>query len=221
MKRLLLCIMVCLMMSGCAKVRIPEAEGSGEGNDPAGGEDAASLEEVARLERELALARMDQALLNADYENRIRQLEALLESVLPKPTAPTEAEPTETPAADAETLYRYVENGGAVTVTAYLGNETEARIPTELGGFPVRAIGEGAFRNTAVVSVVIPEGVKALDWFAFYGCYRLSSVTFPASVTSIEYGAFELCASSLTFSCPAGSYAERYAKSYGIAVSAP
>ena len=65
---------------------------------------------------------------------------------------------------------------------------------------------------------MLPDGVKEIGWFAFSGCHNLTSVTLPASVEAIAYGAFENCSKSLVFLCPEGSYAAAYARSYGFAV---
>ena len=105
-------------------------------------------------------------------------------------------------------------------ILSYLGSDSLVEIPSVLGGLSVVAIGEGAFRNSAVEQVIVPSGVVSLDWFAFCGCYRLRSVILPASVVSIGYGAFDLCSSALKLTCPAGSYAAKYAESYGIEVIA-
>ena len=43
----------------------------------------------------------------------------------------------------------------------------------------------------------------------------MTSITIPASVTEIAYNAFDGC-EALTIQAPAGSYAEQFAKSWGI-----
>jgi hypothetical protein len=42
-----------------------------------------------------------------------------------------------------------------------VGKGAAVVIPAEIQGFPVREIG-GAFRNTSLASVIIPEGVTAI-----------------------------------------------------------
>ena len=44
------------------------------------------------------------------------------------------------------------------------------------------------------VRVTVPDGVTEIDW-AFYGCTSLKTVSIPASVRHIGYGAFEGCSS--------------------------
>lgn len=108
---------------------------------------------------------------------------------------------------------------GGVRLTGWQGNASVLVIPQTIDGRPVTAIADGAFRDRAVETVIVPEGVLSVGWFAFSGCYRLSCVTLPASVTTIGYGAFDNCAAGLRFIVPSGSYVARYATSYGIPTS--
>lgn len=119
--------------------------------------------------------------------------------------------------ATLEKDYTYTVQNGQATLTSYMGSATELILPETLGGCPVVSIGEGAFRgNAKLISVVLPAGLTSVDWFAFSGCVFLSDVTLGSGVLSIGYGAFENCASNLTFHCPEDSYAQSYARSYGI-----
>lgn len=206
-------ICCCLFFGGCLQVKERGAMGqSAVGTDAEN--EAERFSEYARVEAELA----EQAQRISAFETRLAELEAGkgdAESGTNPPAA--ELSPT-----DPEALYRYtVSEDGYATVTSYLGTEETVVIPSSLGGCPVVAIGEEAFKNGSAMSVVIPSGVRRVDWFAFGGCYRLASVTVPDSVVAIGYGAFDLCASTLTFICSEGSYAAGYAKSYGIGVQAP
>ena len=68
-------------------------------------------------------------------------------------------------------------------------------IPSWLGGYPVTAIGDGAFTECEwLTSVTIPYGVTSIGEDAFSDCVRLSSVAFPAGLLSIGKEAFESCA---------------------------
>jgi hypothetical protein len=44
-----------------------------------------------------------------------------------------------------------------------------------------------------LASITIPEGVKSIEKFTFYGCSKLASITIPKSVTYIGSGAFSNC----------------------------
>jgi hypothetical protein len=49
----------------------------------------------------------------------------------------------------------------------------------------VREIGNNAFRDTTITSVVIPEGVTAIRSMAFIGCKQLAQVTLPSTLKYI------------------------------------
>ncbi len=72
-------------------------------------------------------------------------------------------------------------------------------LPTTL-----KSIGEDAFLNTAMVNLVIPEGVTSIGKSAFNGCAYLKSVSIPSTVTEIadayynNEGAFQNCTSLKT-----------------------
>ena len=103
-------------------------------------------------------------------------------------------------------------------LTKYIGSDIEISIPKHINGTSITAIGEGAFKSTDVQKVTLPDGITHVDWFAFADCKKLSEIYIPSSVSSISYGAFENCSSFLVIKCPKGSYAESYARSWGILV---
>lgn len=73
-----------------------------------------------------------------------------------------------------------------------------------------------AFENCwGLTNVTIPSSVTFIGPSAFSGCKNLTSITIPSSVTDIWSWAFEDC-DNLTIYCPAGSFAESYAKAEGI-----
>ena len=201
------CLAASLLLGGCAeaKVETPEntvsTETSTHEND----------DTVAKLRQELAALRQAQLCQSQAYEKRIEELEAMIAAYGTKEDV-TEDTPVET----LPFTYR-IESGGAILLS-YTGKSARVEIPATLDGVPVKAVGEGAFRGSGVEEVVLPEGVEEIGWFAFSGCYRLRSVTLPRSVKEIGYGAFDGCAAALCLQCPAGSFSEAYARSYGIAV---
>jgi len=74
-------------------------------------------------------------------------------------------------------------------ITAYSGFDTDITIPASISGRAVTAIGDQAFQNAELTSVVIPQGVTRIGENAFEE-NKLTSVTIPNSVKTIENGAF-------------------------------
>ncbi len=85
---------------------------------------------------------------------------------------------------------------------AYAGVTGIADVDLGRGGIK---IGNYAFANSSVETVVLPDGMTAIPEGLFYGCARLASVTANdnfASLTKIGNGAFENCAALTTVSMP-------------------
>ena len=214
MKRFLLCVicaaLCATLLCGCLRVR-PRGTATPTDEDPTGTAGVPAGEEDP-----LAAALAEQARQIAAFETRLNELENR-GSGGPAATEPVTQAPT-----DPAERFRYtVSEDGFATVTQYIGSEETVVIPATLGGCPVVAVGEEAFKNGTPAAVVIPEGVRRVDWFAFGGCYRLATVTVPDTVVAIGYGAFDLCSPALCFVCSENSYAAGYARSYGIGVTEP
>ena len=87
-----------------------------------------------------------------------------------------------------------VSYGGAI-ISAYSGTGGVVTVPSQLGGYPVRKVGNGnpsifASNSNSVTSIIIPNSVTSIGDYAFYGCLSLNSVTIPNSVTNIGAYAF-------------------------------
>ena len=81
--------------------------------------------------------------------------------------------------------------------------EGDLVIPGSFDGVPVTGIGDFSLMNYgAVTSVTIPEGVRSIGAYAFYGCNNLKDLTMPDSVTCIEVGAFDGCCSLTNVTIP-------------------
>ena len=92
----------------------------------------------------------------------------------------------------------FVFDEGTQTITDYLcidGNTeslpviTDVVIPSSINGISVTAIGDWAFAENNLTSVVIPDGVTTIRDYAFYS-NNLTSVVIPDSVTTIGSSAF-------------------------------
>lgn len=127
------------------------------------------------------------------------------------------------PAGRAESSFRYIEENGEVTLTEYLGgrgDDTPAeeaaesvrdlRLPSELDGYPVTAIGREAFGRFGIdiEKITVPGTIRTIAPHTFELCFSLrelileegvrelgrefapdaslEEIRIPASVTSIE-----------------------------------
>ena len=76
-------------------------------------------------------------------------------------------------------------------------------IPSSLGGYPVRSIGEWAFLDCGgLTSVTIPDSVTSIGYEAFLGCSGLTSVTIGNGVTRIGDSAFRYCSGLTSVTIP-------------------
>ena len=66
-------------------------------------------------------------------------------------------------------------------------------------------IGNGAFWNLEITSLVLPDGVTTIGVHAFEKCDKLESLNIPDSVSFIGYGAFDGCESLNELSIPGRS----------------
>lgn len=149
-----------------------------------------------------------------ELENELRQLRGAKEAVkTPQATA------TQTGGETASGMtFTYRAENGEATVTGYRGATAFVQVPDTLDGYPVTGIGQRAFEGADVTVVELPESVKTVDWFAFYGCDKLLYVSLPVGVERMGYAVFDECP-NVTVLCEADSYAERYAKSYGLSTA--
>ncbi len=86
--------------------------------------------------------------------------------------------------------YRYaVLTSGTIAVLEYLGSDTTVDLTAVDLGAPITQIGGSAFRDSAVVSVVLPETLTTIQTKAFQYT-ALKQITIPASVTFIGREAF-------------------------------
>lgn len=116
--------------------------------------------------------------------------------------------------------YTYTVTDGYATITGYTGSEANLTIPSEIDGYTVKVIGQGAFsQNSTLQTVVLPDTVETIERLAFENC-TFSSIDLPDSVTSISMYAFAgakltyinlpsslTTINSLTFICPNLAYA--------------
>ena len=90
-----------------------------------------------------------------------------------------------------ENTCEVVSNGYEPTIDKeYNGTVT---IPSEVGSLRVVRIGERAFAQSKVGSVVMPESIEKIGRWAFFECVNLTSINLPNSVIEIEGVIFAGC----------------------------
>ena len=111
--------------------------------------------------------------------------------------------PMETQAA-TEGYLTYTIKDGEVTITNCDEDASgKIVIPDTIEGYPVTAIGEGAFWDcTGIKEIVVPNGVTVIPDAAFRECETLEKITLPEGITSIGNGAFYECEYLVSINIP-------------------
>lgn len=79
-------------------------------------------------------------------------------------------------------------------LTWYKGKDKVVTVPQSFRGKPVTEIARDAFKeNIFINKVVLPEGLREIGIFAFFGCYNLKEVSFPKSLRNICTYSFGRC----------------------------
>ncbi|MGN0996812.1 MAG: leucine-rich repeat domain-containing protein [Candidatus Ventricola sp.] len=106
------------------------------------------------------------------------------------------------PAMAEENLWRYDENNWYLKLNGSLAGEVW--VPGEVDGWAVNAIGSGCFQNQhGVTSLVLPQGVTALQGSAISWMDGLTEVTLPDGLRAIEMGNFSSCGALESVTVPA------------------
>ena len=128
-----------------------------------------------------------------------------------EPASETDPPVSVSPASD----FLYEEDGDGITILEYKGEDKNVVIPAMIEGKPVTAIGqksgEGNLfgpseycfdRQGRVVSVSVPDSVKALGRYAFQGSSALVRVELPDSLRILDDSAFANCVSLTSLNLP-------------------
>lgn len=172
-------------------------------------------DQIKALEDQILALRQNQTLSDAESQAQIAELEALIDQLRTENTR-TDTTAQSTPPPSSRSVFIYTLEDGKATITGFTGNDEHIVIPAKIDGVAVYGIKSGAFEDYPIKSVIISEGVEVIDWFAFYRCASLESVTIPTSVRRIGHSAFEGCSVRFTIYCHDASFAQSYAQSYGI-----
>jgi hypothetical protein len=86
--------------------------------------------------------------------------------------------------------FTYTTNDGAITITGYTGSGGAVTIPPTINGLSVTSIGHYAFAGTKffgsdLTSITIPASVTSIGDWAFGYCYNLTSVYFEGNAPTV------------------------------------
>ncbi|MBO5415533.1 MAG: leucine-rich repeat protein [Clostridia bacterium] len=168
---------------------------------------------IRELEEKILELQQNQYISEAESEKKIKELQDKIDALRAQYTTA----PSSSSATLPDSVFTYTVSNGKAIISGFTGKDTHLVIPSQIDGFDVIGIAENAFEGYSLKSVIISNGVQFIDWFAFYNCTALSSITIPSSVTRIGHSAFDGASQSFTIYCGNDSFAHKYAQSYGIA----
>ncbi|HAY72649.1 MAG TPA: hypothetical protein DCY31_02150, partial [Ruminococcaceae bacterium] len=97
---------------------------------------------------------------------------------------------------NTDALKYSVKNGEVTIIGCDNSVKGDLVIPSEIKGYPVTSIGDGAFyRCMGLLNVTIPNSVVSIGESAFIKCSGLKKVTMSDKVTKIDDYAFSECTS--------------------------
>ncbi|MBO5135943.1 MAG: leucine-rich repeat protein [Clostridia bacterium] len=94
----------------------------------------------------------------------------------------------------------YIKDNSAI-VLSYNNSVTDLTILPSVQGYPVTDIGV-VFRESAIVSITLPETITEIKRLAFSDCTSLTTISIPNSVTRIGNSAFDGCSSLSNINIP-------------------
>lgn len=100
--------------------------------------------------------------------------------------------------------FEYKVSNNVAEITDYLGNDTDVVVPAEVGGYPVKMIGNSAFhRDDKIEKLTLSEGIAGLRSESIFQCHALRELHLPASLGASAEGSGSSVVSGLT-SMPIG-----------------
>ncbi|MCQ2481213.1 MAG: leucine-rich repeat domain-containing protein, partial [Clostridia bacterium] len=89
--------------------------------------------------------------------------------------------------------WKYEETSSSILITEYIGSDSEITLPETIKGKPVTTICEGAFKDSPLTSIKLPNTIKKICDDAFYNCQNLISLDLPNNLELIGDRAFSFC----------------------------
>jgi hypothetical protein len=175
---------------------------------------SANEERIKELEAMIESILTNKELSDSESSKEIENLKSEIENLKSQSSKQTEAQTD--PAQTTERTFTYTIVNGLATITSISSSEKNIVIPYTIDDYKVYSIASEALSSKTVESIIISSGIEKIDWFAFKNCPNLVSVTIPDTVNSIGYGAFDNASKSFVIRCSRDSFAHRYAQSYGI-----
>ncbi len=99
--------------------------------------------------------------------------------------------------------YIKVEEGSAIQIVGYVGNETEVKVPTKINSLSVVSIGDNAFEGNSTMQVIdLHSDITVIGEGAFKNCTALTEIKDSEAVSQIGASAFEGCTALKEFTIP-------------------
>lgn len=91
---------------------------------------------------------------------------------------------------------------GTYSIWKYTGDEANVVLPSYYLGIPITHVGGHMFEDSYIESVIIPEGYRYIEGYAFRNCRYLKSVTLPSTMVQINQQVFQGCISLASIVIP-------------------
>ncbi len=117
-----------------------------------------------------------------------------------------------TPNAEEDFIVKLTKDGTGAVVTGYKGKSGGVYIPATIQGLPVKevrnmpptlekisfrgtpeVIKSGAFDDTKIKTITLPDSIKEIESQAFINCIALESINLPASLEWVDGVTFTFC----------------------------
>lgn len=95
-----------------------------------------------------------------------------------------------------------INESSTIIITGYNGVEQNITIPSEIAGYKVGEIGDGAFSESTVKSVIISDGITRVGYRAFADCINLETIKLPESISYFSEEVFSNCSNLVNVSLP-------------------